>query len=540
MMKRILLPLFMLSAAHDYGGHCSAHTDAGHNRVLVATYPVKPVARWQGDSLALSFVCELEGRLQNPLSMHIAPFYISGRDTLRYPPINCFTPSGAKFRNRRSSIQGADVAGHNIVIRNNVNESLQYRYEESLVVPRSSDGELRILHYVQDCCDTWRLDEFKVDLSAGEPVVAPKKEVRTEPVSVPDTVYRAVEVVQYGLPLPVAAVSVPLFETNVTFVRPRTEAVKKRSASVDIRINYPVNHWRVDASYKNNYLELNRVHEILSSVNADRDAYTVSAITIYGYASPEAPYYHNLELTQKRAEGMKEYLLKRYSLSGCHIQSIGMGEDWDGLRKAVADSPMAAKHEILAIIDNYGIFNSREKHLTELYGGGPYRYLLQHYFPALRRMEMKIDYTVKAFSTREAGDLIDDRPQDLSHEEIFSLARVQNNDRTIKRHRDEYGKEYDVAVRYYPDNAAANINAASAALVRGDLELAWQYLSKVQDNPQAYNNIGVYCWLCGKIADARNYFYKAMEADPKRAAYNLRQLDKWREQFMHDHDPPKN
>ena len=82
-----------------------------------------------------------------------------------------------------------------------------------------------------------------------------------------------------------------------------------------------------------------------------------------------------------------------------------------------------------------------------------------------------------------------------------------------------------------PRTRAANINASSAALVRGDLELAWVCLGRVRENPLAANNLGVYHWLCGKIGEAEAYFEKARATDPQRAAYNLEQLRKWKEEF---------
>ena len=75
------------------------------------------------------------------------------------------------------------------------------------------------------------------------------------------------------------------------------------------------------------------------------------------------------------------------------------------------------------------------------------------------------------------------------------MAQAENDDRTIVRQRDAYGREYDIAVRYFPDDDIANINASSAALVRGDLELAWVCLGRVRENPLAANNLGVYHWL---------------------------------------------
>ena len=226
-----------------------------------------------------------------------------------------------------------------------------------------------------------------------------------------------------------------------------------------------------------------------------------------------------------------DYLHGRYGLPAGKVTAEGKGEDWEGLREAVGRSDMKAKDEVLDIIDTYDIFDGREKLLMDLRGGNPYRYMLEHIFPPLRRMEMRIDYRVRAFDPEEAGELIGRRPQDLSLQEMYEVAQAENDDRTIVRQRDAYGREYDIAVRYFPDDDIANINASSAALVRGDLELAWVCLGRVRENPLAANNLGVYHWLCGKIGEAEAYFRKALETDPDRAAYNLEQLRKWKEEF---------
>ena len=406
----------------------------------------------------------------------------------------------------------------------------QYEYESALVIPRGLSGEregfpgeLRIEQQLRSCCDVRLLESHKVTLPVRSATVV-------------DTLYTVVEVPAGVLPPPVAAVSVPLYEANVSFVRPVAESVKLRSVDFTMYITYPVNRHEVYPDFERNRIELERVERLLNTLLSDTTVYSITGIGITGYASPEATWQHNLNLTRKRAEGMQRYLMKSYRLGNVPVTAEGKGEDWAGLRKSVAESDMSYRNEILSIIDNYGVFNSREKRLMELGAGEPYRYMLQHLFPLLRRMEMTISYTVKSFSPDEVEALIDERPQDLSLQEIYSLARSQNSNSTILYSRSDYGREWDIAVRYFPDDAVANINASSAALVRGDLELAWLCLSKVKDNSKAYNNLGVYCWLCGKIDEAKSYFRKAMDVDPVRAAHNLEQMRQWEENLSGSHN----
>jgi hypothetical protein len=63
--------------------------------------------------------------------------------------------------------------------------------------------------------------------------------------------------------------------------------------------------------------------------------------------------------------------------------------DWRGLRVMVERSSLLEKREIISIIDNTPIWDSRRQvgrlgELMKLNGGRTYRYLLNEYFPHLR------------------------------------------------------------------------------------------------------------------------------------------------------------
>lgn len=502
----------MLSACPSYFTAYASH-DVGSARYPLLRYNSAPRAEWRGDSLSLGFSGEVTGRLRGALSLHVIPLYISGNDTIRFPELGYLTPSEATFDKRRKALSGNRPTGTVRVLRRGDRGYVEYR--KSVLVPSSMKGEIKVLQVLRDCCDSYPL--------TSEAVAVPRRGAAR-----PDSVHA---IGPGMLPLPAAAVSLPLFEANMTFVRPEVEPIKRRTATATIRITYPRNHWKVYPDFESNGEELRRVDRLLAPVTSDTATYRILSASITGYASPEDTWGHNLTLSEKRAGGMRDYLRERYSLPARKIAVRGAGEDWDGLREAVERSDMPEKRRILAIIDNYDIFAGREKILMDLQGGEPYKYMMRHLFPPLRRMEMRIDYLVRPFAREEAGELIGSRPQDLSLREMYEVAQAGNNDRNIIKSRDGYGREYYLAVRYFPDSDIAIINASSAALMRGDLELAWQCLGKVRDNPLAYNNLGVYHWICGRIDEAKAYFEKAMETDPGRAAYNLEQLREWEDNF---------
>lgn len=473
-------------------------------------YAAAPRIEWSGDSLVLCFSCSVEGRLKGPVSLHAVPLYITGNDTLRYPVGSFYTRSGARYHLRRRELSDGGIPSRPHVV--NRGSRVEVDYREALPVPSSPSGRLCILQVMETCCEEVILSCHDMAVPSG---------LRELPSAV--------------LPPPVAVVNVPLFGSNLTFIEPNKEAVKERAVTIAVHLTYPVDKWRVHLSFGENIRELDRVDRLLTPVVGDTATYKLQDITIAGYASPEGTYAHNLELSGKRAAGMRDYLRERYLLpSSLTILSEGKGEDWEGLRTAVEGSAMPEKSSVLSIIDHYDIFDGREKRLMELKGGSPYRYMLDNLFPPLRRMEMKIDYRVRAFGVPEAEELIDVRSRDLSLYEMYGVARSRNDDRTIRRNRHLYGREYDIAVRWYPDDATANINASSAALVRGDLETAWLCLNKVKENRLAYNNLGVYHWLCGKTEEAKAYFLKAAQDGSPEAVYNLEQFIRWEKEFDGD------
>ena len=102
--------------------------------------------------------------------------------------------------------------------------------------------------------------------------------------------------------------------------------------------------------------------------------------------------------------------------------------------------------------------------------------------------------------------------------EMFDLAQSNKENDLLK-----------IAAVYFPDDATANINASSVALTKGNVDEAWTYLSKVQDKPEAYNNLGIYYWLKGNKYKAENYFRKASKVDgqEEKANANLKMLSKY-------------
>ena len=176
---------------------------------------------------------------------------------------------------------------------------------------------------------------------------------------------------------------------------------------------------------------------------------------------------------------------------------------------------------MLAIIDNYPLETERKAKLKQLQSGMPYQYLLRNVYPRLRVAVCKVNFNVKNFDVEEAKEVIKTRPQNLSLNEMFMVA----NSYPAGSH--EFVDVFEVAVRMYPENEIANMNAAAAAILRKDLVAAERYLNKVDSKePEYINSRGVVALLKGDYKQAEKYLKAAAGSGLEAAKDNLDELAK--------------
>ena len=154
-------------------------------------------------------------------------------------------------------------------------------------------------------------------------------------------------------------------------------------------------------------------------------------------------------------------------------------------------------------------------------GGAPYRYVLKNIYPSLRRSDYRVAYQVRFFTVEEGREIIKTRPQNLSLNEMFLVAN------TYPVGSQEFIDVFETAVRMYPKDEIANINAATAALSRNDLISAERCLNMVDSMkklPEYSNAMGVLMLLKGEYEHAEEYLNVAYESGLKVAGYNLEEL----------------
>ena len=285
---------------------------------------------------------------------------------------------------------------------------------------------------------------------------------------------------------------------HMAYVQPVPEPVKNREKQVEAFLDFEVNQTYIQPEYMNNPVELAKIRAMIDELRVDQDI-TINRLDLIGYASPEGSLAGNKRLSEGRALALKNYLSS----------------------KALTNLDVPYKVAVESIIDDYD-GQERKDRLMRLQGGAPYRYLLRNVYPKLRVAICKVEYHVKNFNVEEAKEIMKVRPQNLSLNEMYLVANTYPNGSK------EFINVFETAVRLFPEDDIAKLNAAVAALSRRDIETAERYLDQVKHRelPEYANAAGVLALLKDDYESARKYLQIAVDAGLEVAGKNLEELEK--------------
>lgn len=311
------------------------------------------------------------------------------------------------------------------------------------------------------------------------------------------------------------------FFPELVFVSPHAERSKSRSIEGSAFIDFPVDKTVIYPDYRRNTAELGKIQATIDSVRNDSDI-TITQVYLKGFASPESPYSHNRDLAIGRTAALKQYINNLYRFSDGIIATEYEPEDWAGLRRYVDRSNISHREEILAIIDTDMDPDAKELKIKRTYPED-YRFLLQNCYPALRHTDYRIAYDIRSYSDPvEIERIMHESPQKLSLNEFYLVAR------TYEPGTDEFSEVFDMAVRMFPNDETANLNAANAAMRRDDLAAAERYLAKAGNSPEAVYARGALAIRQKDYDKARVSLRQAAELGLEQARKTLDELDNGR------------
>ncbi len=307
------------------------------------------------------------------------------------------------------------------------------------------------------------------------------------------------------------------FQPRLAYVVPEAEPVKTRDLSGQAFLDFRVNRTEIDPLYRQNPVELKRIIASIDTVKNDKD-FTITSIEIKGYASPEGSYASNTRLAQGRTASLKKYIMDKYGFEESAIKASFEPENWQGLVEYLTASSLNDKEQILDFIENGPSDIDQKERLMRTKFPASYSILLNDCYPGLRRTDYRIDYVIRSFKLKEAKALVKTAPQRLSLEELFAVAQ------TYEPGSEDFNQVFDIAVRMYPDDDTANINAANALLEQGCVcvKEALKYLDKVKSvSPEAENARGVAYILLKDYDKAEQHIQKALEGNLEEAVHNM-------------------
>lgn len=315
------------------------------------------------------------------------------------------------------------------------------------------------------------------------------------------------------------------FSPSVVFLIPPKEEIKKRDEHGEAYVIFQTSKWDILPQLFNNRRELEKIRNSLQYVREEPTA-QISSVSIQAFASPEASYDYNLNLSKNRANALTDYVRSHYDVPSNLLSYEGMGEDWATLEKAVsADSKIDRKSDVLRIIRSNSSPDEKEKQLRELAGGGPFNYMLNNLFPRLRRADYRIEYTVPPYSVEKGKELLKSKPNMLSLGEMYQIAF------SYEEGSKPFNDVFLQALKSFPDDKVAKMNAATANILAGNIKDAQETLEQFESDPDAWNSLGLVYMYQNNFQQAQYYFEKAKDRGVTAAQDNLRSLDKVKEQY---------
>ena len=442
----------------------------------IAGLPVNDISlKRNGDLMTVDMDLLLgEYKMQGDKAVVFTPVIINGEDSVALEPVSLLS------RNRWYQFQ----RDHSFNPENN--SGLAYRYSlrpESIDYTQSVEyadwmngATLKLNCDLYSCCHSW-VDHKDITLASW-------KEFKPQ----------------------------PLFNYNFNVA----SAVKEDSIQGRAYVDFPVNQIIIYPDYRNNAYELGKIIGTIDSVRNDPDI-TITSIFIKGTASPEGPYDNNIRLSKGRTAALKDYVMKLYSFENDFIKTDYNPVDWEGLIEYLKGSHLEHAKEILAIAESDIEHYARNSKIREKYPE-EYEFLHKTIYPALRHSDYTIRYNIRKYTTaEEIRKVLHTQPKRLSLEELYVLAKVEEPGTP------QYDEVLETAARLFPANVSANVNAANAAMNRGDYILASQYLDKAGDAPEALYAKGNLKLLEGDYAEAADIF-RALAPQMPQAESSLQKL----------------
>ena len=242
----------------------------------------------------------------------------------------------------------------------------------------------------------------------------------------------------------------------------------------ELEIAFKVSKSEIDSSVFDNEITFGLILEAVDKIFVN-PIYRLDVIEVAGYASPEGPPAFNKKLGNDRAQALIDYIIDQrpqYGLTMDNFRIVNGEENWSGLKKALAASEMKYKDEVIAIIDDSKLTGEQKKlKIYAIDNGKVWRKMLKEIYPYLR-------------SARYLA---------LFYESV-------------------------------EDETTGVIDLANMKINEGLYIEAEQIVKTVEEDPRAYNTMGVAVMMQGRFEEAFPWLQKAVTVGSRSAQTNIHNL----------------
>lgn len=306
------------------------------------------------------------------------------------------------------------------------------------------------------------------------------------------------------------------------FVMPKATESPEQFIDGAAYVTYELDSVALKPHMFNNPSELLKIYSDIRKVTEDT-LLTITKVSIHGFASPEGTYSHNTYLARERAKTLLGWVKNECARNNVKVGSFTSDftpENWEGLVDSLSNHPEFSHcADILAIAQSSMEPDKRDAAIKRKYPK-EYRYMLKNWYPYLRHADYRVGFRLGQVSVEQIKQLINTRPQVLTLNQMYQAAMA------YEVGSDDFQQVFDVAVRMYPEDETTNVNAACAALMKGDTERAQAYLAKAGNSAQATNARGVLALLKEDYTEAERLFNEAKAAGLAEASDNLQLLER--------------
>lgn len=290
----------------------------------------------------------------------------------------------------------------------------------------------------------------------------------------------------------VAAISIPVNlidpkeSFNQTWIEPEFVIRPKiHQGNGEAHLQFAVDKWNIVMDLADNRKELTGMLETLRPILQDSLA-TLTSLNIFGSASAEASYQHNMKLATNRANSAKVWLSQQLNLPRPVQNIIRVGakpEGWEPVVRAMiaANDPDSVK--VRELMDKYPGPNddAAEKYIRRL---DCWPRIKANYLAKDRKVLYDYSWTIKSFTNdSELIDMYRTRPDAFNEDELLRVAALAKDDNSRV-------EVYKTLMKYFPQSKVASNNLAVLYMRQNNEEAARKVLADAKEyTPEMLNSL---------------------------------------------------